>query len=102
MVDTMVRLAPDPPPSFPIQDMNHCEPLLHQFSGEPQIVPCLAISQLTGDTALSRATGSEATTLKVGLHSSPMTMTNNLKGTYVSLHTESPAWGRTPILCIRY
>jgi len=57
---------PDPPPSFPLQDMNS-ESLINQFLCEPQIVTCSSIHQLTCETALPRATGSETTTVSVGL-----------------------------------
>jgi hypothetical protein len=83
-VDHSLHPAPDPPPSFPIQEKNNSESLLNQFSGEPQIVTCLTISQLTCDTALPRATGSDATLL-VGPPSNSVTVSDNIKGTYVPL-----------------
>jgi hypothetical protein len=84
-VDHSLHPAPDPPPSFPLQEMNNSESLLNQFSGEPQIVMCLTISQLTCDTH-PQATGSEAT-LPVGLPSNTVTASNNIKGMYVPLST---------------
>ena len=96
--DISLRPATDPPLSVSVQDMNLEEPLLHQFSGEPQIDTCLAISQLTSDTstALPRATSSEATTVQVKPHSITTTMADNIKGTYISL-LEAPAWCRLSI-----
>ena len=75
--DISLRPAPDPPPSVSVQDMNLEEPLLHQFSGEPQIVESLAISQFTFSREPTGLEASGSTS-----HSHPSTA-DIIKGTYV-------------------
>jgi hypothetical protein len=75
----MVPPDPEPPPLFPLQEMNS-NSLINQFSGEPQTVNFSSISQLTCDTALPRET-----TLSVDLLSNPVTALDTIKGMYVYL-----------------
>jgi len=75
-VKKIVEKTMNQPPISPIKN-SRPESLLSQFKGEPQIMECSTISQLT----LSREpTGFLASNI---LSSTTTTMANNIKGTYV-------------------
>jgi hypothetical protein len=71
--EPMVPPDPEPPPSFPLQEMNS-NSLINQFSGEPQIVNFSSICQLTCATALP-----QETTLSVDHLSNPVTALDTIK-----------------------